>query len=187
MAKVEVVVPSTVRISYRQEKGDHDYGTCLWADFDFDTEKYTLQIMSDCGNYSYGWVPTPQAELFFHLCRRFDAGYLLYKIANPTQIDDEATYAAAVNLLQYYDDLPANWKEELKDDLSVCCNEHEIAEAITKLANTYGIDLDGYEVWCCIEKDYTANAKKIVDVYMKHIVPALPRENNDEYKANQRI
>lgn len=176
MAITEVKVPSTVRISYRQENVDPDYGTCMWADFDFDTEKYTLQIMSDCGNYSHGWVPTLKSESFFHLCRRIEPFYLLDKIAERSQIDDEATYSAAVRLLKCYDDLPDNWKEELKDDLSGCYYDQEIADVIYKLVNLYNLDIDGYEIYSCIEKDYTANAKKIVDVYAKHIVPAIPRE-----------
>ena len=174
MATTEVIKPSTVRISYRQEKGDQDYGTCMWADFDFDTEKYTLQIMSDCGNYSHGWVPTPRSESFFHLCRRIEPYYLLDKIAERSQIDDEATYNAAVRMLECYDDLPDNWKEELKDDLSGCYYDQEIADVIYKLVSLYDLYIDGYEIYSCIEKDYTANAKKIVDVYAKHIVPAIP-------------
>ena len=53
MPEVNIYHPCITRISYRQEKGDSDYGTCLWADFEFDTINYRLQIMSDCGNYSY--------------------------------------------------------------------------------------------------------------------------------------
>jgi hypothetical protein len=65
MPEVNIYHPCITRISYRQEKGDSDYGTCLWADFEFDTINYRLQIMSDCGNYSYQWVPTPGKESFF--------------------------------------------------------------------------------------------------------------------------
>lgn len=64
MPEVNIYHPCITRISYRQEKGDSNYGTCLWADFEFDTINYRLQITSDCGNYSYQWVPTPGKESF---------------------------------------------------------------------------------------------------------------------------
>ena len=79
--KVNIYHPCITRISYQQEKGDSNYGTCLWADFEFDTINYRLQIMSDCGNYSYKWVPTPGKESFFGLCRRIKPDYLLSKIS----------------------------------------------------------------------------------------------------------
>lgn len=175
MATIEVKVPNTLRISYRQEKDDPDYGTCLWADFDFDTEKYTLQIMSDCGNYSYGWVPTPNSESFFKLCRRIGPGYLLDKISYRSQIDDEATYAAAVSLFEC-EDLPDGWQEELKEDLYGCCSEIDVVDALKEFAESNDIQVDGYDVWCCVNKDFTANAKKIADIYAKYIIPAIPED-----------
>lgn len=145
----------------------------MWADFDFDTEKYTLQIMSDCGNYSYGWVPTPNSESFFKLCRRIGPCYLLDKIACRTQIDDEATYAAAASLFEYKD-LPDGWQAELKESLHGCYSEIDVVDALKEFAQSNDILVDGYDIWCCVEKDFTANAKKIVQVWENHIVPVIP-------------
>ena len=99
MPEVNIYHPCITRISYRQEKGDSDYGTCLWADFEFDTINYRLQIMSDCGNYSYKWVPTPGKESFFGLCRRIKPDYLLSKISCETAIDRNATLKSAIDLI----------------------------------------------------------------------------------------
>lgn len=182
MPTVNIVYPKTFRIQYRQEKGDKDYGSCLWANFDFDTKEYTLKIMSDCGNYSYGWVRTPKSESFVHLCKRLDWGYLLDKIAERSQIDEEATLNNAIDLIEseYIEDLPDGWKGELEDKIYSCRCEAEIAEHIGEFAEYYGITLEDYSIWQCIEKDYTANAKKIVEVYVNYIVPNLPEEARDD-------
>ena len=86
---ITVEKPEIITLMYRQEKTDADYGSCLWARFQFDLKNYTLHIEGDCGNYTHGWVPTPEHESFLHLCGRFDYEYLLYKMSNKTVIDSE--------------------------------------------------------------------------------------------------
>lgn len=120
MSKVNVYHPCITRISYHQEKGDPDYGTCLWADFEFDTINYRLQITSDCGNYAYEWVQTPDKESFFELCRRIEPDYLLSKISSEKRIDQDKTVENAIDLIyqsiEYEADFEDDWKELLKWD-----------------------------------------------------------------------
>jgi len=78
---VTVEKPKIVMLMYRQERSDEDYGSCLWARFNFDLKHYSMSIESDCGNYSYGWTPTPDAESFLQLCARFNWEYFLDKIS----------------------------------------------------------------------------------------------------------
>lgn len=54
MAKVSTRTPPLISLYFCQERGDPDYGSCLWAVFNFDLERYELSITSDCGNYAYG-------------------------------------------------------------------------------------------------------------------------------------
>ena len=82
MAKVSTRTPPLISLYFCQERGDPDYGSCLWAVFNFDLERYELSITSDCGNYAYGWVPTHKSESFMHLMARLDSGYLLDKLAS---------------------------------------------------------------------------------------------------------
>lgn len=60
MAKVSTRTPPLISLYFCQERGDPDYGSCLWAVFNFDLERYELSITSDCGNYAYGWVSYAQ-------------------------------------------------------------------------------------------------------------------------------
>lgn len=64
MAKVSTRTPPLISLYFCQERGDPDYGSCLWAVFNFDLERYELSITSDCGNYAYGWVPTHKSEYY---------------------------------------------------------------------------------------------------------------------------
>lgn len=53
---VKEINPRILTLEYRQEKGDEGYGSCLWARFMFNLDRYELSITSDCGNYGYKWV-----------------------------------------------------------------------------------------------------------------------------------
>ena len=100
MAKVSTRTPPLISLYFCQESGDPDYGSCLWAVFNFDLERYELSITSDCGNYAYGWVPTHKSESFMHLMARLDSGYLLDKLASPCVINEEATFEAVKELME---------------------------------------------------------------------------------------
>lgn len=103
MAIVKIEKPEIITISYRQERSDKDYGSCLWARFNFDIKHYHLSIESDCGTYGNGWVPTPDHETFLQLCSRFDNGYLLDKLDNRSVVDGRATHKALMEFLADYD------------------------------------------------------------------------------------
>lgn len=180
MPKVNIYHPCITRISYQQEKGDSNYGTCLWADFEFDTINYRLQIMSDCGNYSYQWVPTPGKESFFGLCRRIEPEYLLSKLTSETVINIKSTVENVIESVYlnmgYLSDLEDDWEEALKIELSGRETDVEIADYIVSFAGEHNIDLDNYDAWQCIEKDCPAGAKRIVQIFETYIKPKIPKE-----------
>ena len=89
--KIETITPRIVSIAYHQEKGDTHYGSCLWAYFDFDLDRYMLNIQSDCGNAAYRWYETPDSESFLHLMARINEDYLINKLFDPEEIDVKAT------------------------------------------------------------------------------------------------
>lgn len=178
MSKVNVYHPCITRISYHQEEGDHDYGACIWADFEFDTINYRLQIVSDCGDYAYSWVPTPQAESFFDLCRRIKPEYLLSKLSSKTVVSIKSTVENVIELvylnMEYCPDLEDGWEELLKIELSECGSDIEIEDYIVSFAGEHNIDLDNYDAWQCIEKDYPVAAKRIVKIFDTYIKPKIP-------------
>lgn len=90
MSKVNVEKPNILVLEYKQEKGDEDYGSCLWARFTFNLDRYELTITSDRGNYAYKWCETPDSESFLELMARVDKHYLLDKLSN-TIFDYEAS------------------------------------------------------------------------------------------------
>lgn len=179
MPEVNIYHPCITRISYQQEKGDSNYGTCLWADFEFDTINYRLQIMSDCGNYSYQWVPTPGKESFFGLCRRIKPDYLLSKISCETAIDRNATLKSAIDLIYqnigYFADFEDDWETLLECELAAISNDAEIANHIVSFADECGIEVDPGEALCCVQKTYPSTAKRIVKIFETYIKPKIPK------------
>lgn len=180
MAKIEQTKKKIITLTFRQEPGDPDYGSCTWAEFIFDLDAYSLSILSDCGNYSYKWTPTPKSESFLHLMGRVDAGYLLDKISDRNVINEDKTYDNLCALLKEYgaslneldaDGLPVYDEEALR---SACCQDNSdlTLHAITDvLKGTPAETADSYEVWNCIETDFSLNAKKIAAVFQEYAAP----------------
>ena len=180
MAKVWQELPDIVTISFRQEREDKDYGSCLWARFNFDKKNYSLSIESDCGSYSYGWCPTPDHETFLHLCSRFDEFYLLDKISNRTVVNGDATFKNLTETLKDYDDygyevLTAKQMQIIEES---CYGNRNDSDAFASITDAFdGTLLEGslseYDIACCIEMDYPRGAKKIVEVFRNYIQPEL--------------
>lgn len=174
--KVTIEKPQIITLLYRQERADPDYGSCLWARFYLDTKNYTMSIESDCGNYQYGWYPTPDSESFLELLCRMDSDYLLCKLAERTIVDGDATWNALKGMIECE-------MEELEDcvwqELEAACYHQRNADDVynsvkdalkyTPLEN----EIEASSIYACVEMDYRANAKKIVSVFLSAIVPVL--------------
>lgn len=179
---ITVEKPEIITLLYRQEKTDADYGSCMWARFYFDTKNYTLSIESDCGNYSHGWMPTPEHESFLHLCARFDAEYLLYKISEKTVANSDTTWKAVKELLEEiveHSDLEDELDEyDWKDIESACYqyrDQRDIYDSIMDTLNYTRVKekIEFEDLWGAIEMDYPANAKNIFSVFTQCIQPFL--------------
>lgn len=178
---ITVEKPEIITLLYRQEKTDEDYGSCMWARFYFDLKNYTLQVESDCGNYAYGWVPTPEHETFLHLCSRLGSDYLLSKISCMSVIDAETTWKAVKELVGniiddfLLEDLDGYEWEQLESACFHRNDERDVVDAIieildhTELRNKYETE----DLWYAVEKDYPANAKKIASVFVNCIKPFI--------------
>lgn len=191
MAIVKVENPEIITVSFRQERSDEDYGSCLWARFNFDTKHYHLSIESDCGTYGNGWVPTPDHETFLQLCSRFDEGYLLDKLDNRSVVDGRATHKALMEFLSDYDGFAYELLNEIQlEELeNACrCNRRDgdcLKNIMDVLEDTeYSGSCSEYDIACCIEMTYPNGAKKIVEIFRNHIQPVLReltrKENNDD-------
>lgn len=182
MAIVKIELPEITTVSFRQEKGDNDYGSCMWARFNFDTSHYSLSIESDCGNYCYGWYPTPDTETFFHLCARFDWLYFIDKMSSKSVIDEKQTFNALKECLEDYDE--EAYANLTKTDMELleyaCCSYDDgyavVAEIQSALDDTdFYNRLCDYDIACCIVKDYPNSAKKIADIFRDYIQPEIKK------------
>ena len=178
--KVTTTTPNIKCYEYRQEHGDTDYGSCLYARFYFNLDRYELMIISDCGNYGYKWIETPDSESFMELMARCDGGYLIDKIyGSPDIFDYEAT--KAYWLKEYEDEnLFEEEQEKLKEffaDIELYGSPTSAEEFANELAKfDDGAFGDDYDIWNTIEYVYPANAKKIAKVFESAIVPAIRKD-----------
>lgn len=180
--KVTIEKPEIITLLFKQEKDDKDYGSCLWAWFYIDTKNYTLSIESDCGNYVYGWVPTPNSESFLHLLARLNEDYLLSKISDPTVIDRKATAAEILEMVKEIADAKCieldEWEQE---QISDACyrqnNERDLVDAVLDAVISTevrkALELDIYNLYASVTKTYPANAKRISKIFHKHIRPVI--------------
>lgn len=174
--KIEQITPRLVTIKITQEKTDSDYGSCLWAVFQLDLDAYSMQIMSDCGNYAYGWCPTPSAESFLHLIARMDEDYLLEKISDRTVVDTKATYEAVKEYLDGLLDAEDVHDGYSDEQIRAACRTYYPRDCLSALVDAlaftdHGDAADQFELSECIETDYPADAKRIAALFRDYIRP----------------
>ena len=184
--KLERIEPRIITIRLTQEESDPDYGSCLWAVFKLDLDRYEISITGDCGNYSYGWHPTPKTESFLHLIGRMDEGYFLDKIANRSRIDQQETYNSVLQLLECNGIAIDAIDEDDCDALLAACgsydtDSHGVLSEIRDVLEEMEVSkqVDTFDLCGCIEMDYTPSQKKIAEVFGKYIRPWARREDRE--------
>lgn len=168
---VKEIKPNMLVLEYRQDKKDKDYGSCLWARFYFNLDRYELSIVSDCGNYGYKWVETPKGESFLELMVRCDKDYLLGKLYGSADIFN-------------YEDTKAKFykyfgkKKYNKEKLDEIFGEMELygePETSSEFLRIFEDNNDGdfCDAWEYVKFDYPANVLKIVSVFDECIRPKI--------------
>ena len=166
---VKEIKPNILYLEYRQEKIDKDYGSCLWARFMFNLDRYELSITSDCGNYGYKWVETPESESFLELMARCADVF-----------DYEATKK---RIYEYFGE-----DEEDKEKLDETFEEMEIygcsVDSPSEFMRVFedNNDNDFGDVWELLKYVYPSNALKIVEVFKEYIQPYIREQLKEQNK-----
>lgn len=181
MATVNIKEPKIITFDFSQEKGDENNSSCIWARFNLDIENYSMIIQSDCGNFIYSWIPTPELQSFLELCANLKEDYLLDKLSVRSVVDSNSTWENLREIIEENLQCTLIENECDMDDLKNACyssiDDRDVHDAIdicignTNLKNL----IEDYDIWQCIQKDYPYGAKKIVQVYITHIVPAIEK------------
>ena len=182
--KIEALKPNIVRIAIHQEKDDPHYGSCLWGYYDFDIDRYMLNIQSDCGEAAYRWCETPDSESFLHLMARIDDDYLMNKLFKAEEVDVSATVAEVREHLGVGDD----WQDDSLTDEEREEREEALEEleglledvsgsyaAVQKALEDWNYDHD-FDIDCIYEDvatDYTAWQKRIVEIFRDYVQPKI--------------
>ena len=162
--------PRTKQFVLRQEKGDSDYGSCLWAVITFDLDRYSMTAESDCGNYAYCWVPTPKSESFLHLMCRIEADYLLGKISSRSHFNLEQSKTDTLEDLKLNDYEISNDAIEQINDIDTASEEtfYRECDDILRGENV----MDTFELIGCV-KEYPAGAVKFAEIFVENLQPHL--------------
>lgn len=183
--RIDVLKPNITRIAYHQTEDDEHYGSCMWAYYDFDLDRYMLNIQSDCGNAAYRWVETQKSESFLHLMARISNGYLMKKLFRREKVDVDATLDEVREWLgigededYQRDDLTDEEREELGEAmnelealLSGCTSEGHAMQILEDWNSDNGFNLD-----CIYERvvtDYTCWQKRIVKIFADYVQPRI--------------
>ncbi len=173
--KTEMKTGEVLRIEFRQERDDPDYGSCRWADFVFDTEHFELSVFSDRGDYAHVW-PVDKGHPFLKLMAGISGDYLLRKMFREEVVDWESTKEWLVEAV--------NVADATEEERETALRELEELEEEYDLTDDYGAtmrlveewndnNLEIEDVWECVKTDYTYDAKKIVDVFIRVVQPVL--------------
>ena len=178
--KIETITPRIVRIAYYQEEGDPHYGSCLWAYFDFDLDRYMLNIQSDCGNAAYRWHETPDSESFLQLMARINKDYLINKLFDPEEIDVKATMenlreAIYLDEIEDEDDREdaETYLEEIEETLESCDTTEEAFVAIEDWDEEHDLNLD--DMFRMIVTDFNAEQKRICQIFADYVQPEIEK------------
>ncbi len=170
--------PKIYRLSFRQEKGDPGYGSCLWADFYLDPKRGALMIMSDCENAGYRWPET--GNDFIQLMESVDEEYLLGKLFKKKAVNIQGTLNDLQEALEesecYSKRQIKRYMEALKDTFEgyYLDDAPDLASyLVTEWCNEYSIDLpDVYEY---VNTGYGRGQERIVHIFVEHIQPLIAK------------
>lgn len=176
--KVKEITPRMLILEYRQEKGDKDYGSCLWARFIFNLDRYELSITSDCGNYGYKWVETPSSESFLKLMSRVDSEYLLMKLCGEADIFDFDKTKEKIYEI-FTDEEDRETLNDIFENMDIY-GQPETAEGFVKDFEDYD-EYDVFsDVWTFPQFVYSGNALKIVEVFETAIKPYIKKKLEED-------
>ena len=163
-------IPVNIRcLEYIQDKTDSDYGSCLYARFYFNLEKYELNIISDCGNYSYKWIATPEHESFLELLARIDSDYLIRKLCgNPSTFNYEETKE---NFYKYADEEEKDKLDTIFEYMDTPSDTPSSGDEFLEMLENYSLDFS--EPWEYIVYEYNSWQTRIVSIFEKYIQPAI--------------
>lgn len=168
--KISETKPNILCLEYRQEKGDPDYGSCLWARFTFNLDRYELTITSDCGNYGYKWVETPSTESFLELMTRCNRWYIINKIYGAEDVFDyEATKR------KIYDDWGEDEEEKAKlDETFQGVELYGYPDDASEFIRAFEDNNNDYDnVWELTVYRYPSDVLKISQIFGEYIRPKI--------------
>lgn len=166
--KIEAVKPNITKFKIRMERGDQDFGRCMWADILIDHDAYSISAQTDCGDFSHRWPATPDDESFLDLCIRMldDESYILSKFSSRCVFSLEESKLLYRDINDEESDMfEAVYRVEAS-------NEREWIDALREIGEP--------EPWEYIVMDYPVQAITFARILKNVVLPELMKEKNNE-------
>lgn len=163
--KVEVYKPDTVQFYVFLEKEDELHTSCMWARITFDNKSWSMMAQSDCGDYSYSWVPEKD-RTFLKLMQQIDGEYLLGKISDRSRFDEEGSKKNLLHWLDQEEDID-RLEKKIKE-----VNANSSEEFMREVKGIEGLE-DWPDLWECLEHDYPRSAKTFCRIFTECIQPEI--------------
>lgn len=184
MSSVFSYKPNMIQFNYHQDNSDKDYGSCLWADFIFDLDKWRLIIDSDCGKYICDWLSEwirlkkngkeEDENAFLKFICSLNDDYLIEKIARKDYINSQKTFENFKNALENKD--IDDYCLALLKEACFSSSYDSICFNIRELALNYRESFEEllYIDYCYfIEMDYSRSVKTIIKIFRQYIIPEI--------------
>lgn len=171
---VKNIPTNIVCLEYRQDKSDKDYGSCLYARFYFNLDRYELMIISDCGNYGYKWVETPHSESFLELMARCNGGYILDKIYGSADIFDYEATKQGIYDSRCYDDEDKKKLDKIFKNMEFEYEPDDAGEFLRRFDEENDLMEFGFvDTFEFPQYRYPANVLKICEIFDECIRPKI--------------
>lgn len=158
-------------LEYWQDRIDADYGSCLWARFYFNLDKFELSIQSDCGYYGYKW-PVTKSETFFELLGRINKYYFKEKLCGqPSVFDYDKTKEVAFDWFADHEESELRLDRifrDMEDD-----GEPSTGLEFVRMFEEYDEDSFFSDIFELPAYRYTADQNKICQVFTDYIQPKI--------------
>lgn len=170
--KIEQTNLNTIHLKFRQEKGDKNYGNCLWGDIIINCDDYTLTAKTDCGNYMYSWTPTPNDESFIHLLCRMEKESLVGKISSRKVFDFAESKKRTYEIIRGCRSIEN--AEQIIEDMEltlgdICKSEEKFYTVCSNILR----DNNCSSEIIYIERGYPAEAEMFAEIFDTEIKPYL--------------
>lgn len=170
--KVNIFKPNITQYNF-DFIGEDIYSQCMWAKINLDYDNFTMNAITDCGNFFHKWNKTNEKNGFLTLMCKITPEYLLSKISSESVFNLEESITRAIENLKMCDCNKYDFDKMIYKirSLPSDCDAKTFYMSISNIMDKY---FDSESVYVIM--DYPKEAKTFVSIFEKYLQPMLLKE-----------